>query len=117
MDWGNVGREKQALALQASLLDVQTQALDQRFDALFRRDQGEIAKADAQLKQDEQIIQLQEDIVRRAEVQVQNGVMTATDYLAQINLPTQARLTRASHAVQAVQAREMLESKTGPLSN
>lgn len=106
-DWGNTSRDRQVLSLQKNVLDMQSGALQQRFDAQLRRDQGEIAKADALLKQDDDIIRLQEDIVRRADAQVQNGVMTSTDYLAQINILTQARLTRATHQIQAQQAREM----------
>lgn len=114
LDWGNTRRDRQISVIQRDNLAAQSAALDQRFDALQRRDRGEIAKADGQLKQDEEIIKLQEDIVRRAETQVQNGVMTATDYLAQINLLTQARLTRATHEIQTQQAREMLIAHSGP---
>ncbi|MBL7802376.1 MAG: TolC family protein [Saprospiraceae bacterium] len=113
IDWGNTRRERQVLSLQQNLLDAQAQSIRLRLDAQIRRDRGEIAKADAQLRQDEEIIRLQEDIVKRAEAQVQNGVMTATDYLAQINILTQARLTRATHQIQARQAREMLDAHFG----
>ncbi len=113
LDWGNTRRDRQISVIQQNNLAAQSTALDQRFDALQRRDRGEIAKADGQLKQDDEIIKLQEDIVRRAETQVQNGVMTATDYLAQINLLTQARLTRATHQIQTQQAREMLIAHSG----
>lgn len=113
LDWGNIRRDRQVSVMQMNNLAAQSAALDQRFDALLRRDRGEIARADGQLKQDEEIIRLQEDIVRRAETQVQNGVMTAADYLAQLNLLTQARLTRATHQIQAQQAREMLEAHSG----
>ncbi len=113
IDWGNTRRERQVLSLQQNLLDAQAQSIRMRLDAQIRRDRGEIAKADAQLRQDDEIIRLQEDIVKRAEAQVQNGVMTATDYLAQINILTQARLTRATHQIQARQAREMLGAHFG----
>lgn len=113
LDWGNTRRDRQISVIQMNTLSAQVEALDQRFEALDRRDRGEIAKADALLRQDDEIIQLQEDIVRRAETQVQNGVMTATDYLAQLNLLTQAKLTRATHVIQGQQAREMLEAQTG----
>lgn len=111
IDWGNRGRERQALALQAGAIDAHRQALDQRLQALTQKDQADQAKAQALLAQDDAIIALQEDIVRRAEAQVQNGVMTTTDYLAQVNLLTQARLTRKTHEIQALQAQEMLYAK------
>lgn len=113
LDWGNRGRERQVLALQAQQLTAQRQALDQRLTAALQKDQAEQRKAAAQLQQDDAIIALQEDIVRRAEAQVQNGIMTTTDYLAQLNLLTQARLTRKTHEMQAWQAGELAKAKAG----
>ena len=98
-DWGSRGRERQVLALQAQHLEAQRQAFDQRLTAALQKDQAEQVKARALLEQDDAIIALQEDIVRRAEAQVQNGIMTTTDYLAQLNLLTQARLTRKTHEI------------------
>jgi len=114
IDWGNRGRDRQVLALQALNIDAQRQAFDQRLEAVTRKDRADREKALAQLTQDDAIIALQEDIVRRAEAQVQNGVMTTTDYLAQLNLLTQVRLTRKTHEIQALQAQEMLNAKIRP---
>ena len=60
------------------------------------------------LAQDDTIIAIQESIVARADAQVKNGLMTMTDYLAQVNLLTQAQLTQKTHELQAIQARENL---------
>ena len=60
-----------------------------------------------QMAQDEAMIALQSDILRRAEAQVQNGVMTETDYLSQLNLLTQAQLARSLHRIQAAQAQTL----------
>mgnify|MGYP001233704352 CR=1 FL=1 len=113
IDWGNRGREREAMTLQAKIVDAQRAAFDQRMQALTQKDRADEAKARDLLAQDDAIIALQEDILRRADAQVQNGVMTTTDYLAQLNLLTQARLTRKTHEIQALQAREMLHAKIG----
>lgn len=113
VDWGNRGREREALLLQTKVVDAQRQAFDQRLAATTAKDRADMRKAQAQLEQDDAIIALQDDIVRRAEAQVQNGIMTTTDYLAQLNLLTQARLSRKTHEIQAFQAREILYAKTG----
>jgi hypothetical protein len=39
--------------------------------------------------------------------------MTMTDFLAQMDLLTQAQLTRKTHEIQAVQAREIYLAKMG----
>ncbi len=112
-DWGNTKRDMRILDLQAQNVGIQQEAFRQRCEAGYLKDRRDNDKWLAQLSQDDAIIALQEDIVKRADAQVKNGVMTATDYLTQINLLTQARLTRKMHEIQAAQARELWVAKTG----
>lgn len=114
IDWGNRGRDAEALDLQMKSVDAQRLAFDQRLEAGTSKDFWELnLKYREQLKQDEAIVTLQTDIVRRADAQVKNGVMTATDYLTQINLLTQARLAQKTHELQLAHARERLVAKLG----
>jgi outer membrane protein TolC len=112
-DWGNKKRESQVFDLQMNNLGIQRQLFDQRLEANTLKDQQDEVKWMEQLEQDKAIIALQADIVRRAEAQVKNGVMTFTDYLTQLNLLTQAQLAQKTHEIQAVQSREMQKAKSG----
>lgn len=116
-DWGNKRREAQVFDLQIQNLKAQRQFFDQKLDANTLKDQLDEAKWLAQLAQDDAIIALQADILRRADAQVKNGVMTMTDYLAQQSLLTQAQLGRKTHELQAIQAREMYLAKKILLGN
>jgi outer membrane protein TolC len=108
-NWGNQHRDAQVLDIQMKNVDAQRSAFLQRFDAGALKDQWDIdVKYNRQLEQDDAIVRLQEDIIRRADAQVQNGVMTMTDYLSQVNILTQARLNRKTHFLQAIQAQEMI---------
>jgi outer membrane protein TolC len=113
VDWGNRKRDAQVFDLQAKNVEAQRQFFDQRLEASTLKYRADAAKWQAQLTQDDALIALQQDIVRRADAQVKNGVMTMTDYLAQVNLLTQAQLTRKAHEVQAAQAREMERARLG----
>ncbi|MCA0238512.1 MAG: TolC family protein [Bacteroidetes bacterium] len=107
-DWGNRSRDAQVLDLQVKTVDTQRAALLQRLEIGSLKDKWDTdVKYRQQLAQDDEIIRLQEDIIRRSDAQVQNGVMTMTDYLSQIDLLTQARLNRKTHLIQAVQVQEM----------
>ena len=107
-DWGNRSRDAQVLDLQVKTVDTQRAALLQRLEIGSLKDKWDTdVKYRQQLAQDDEIIRLQEDIIRRSDAQVQNGVMTITDYLSQIDLLTQARLNRKTHLIQAVQVQEM----------
>lgn len=116
IDWGNKRREAQVFDFQIKNVDVQRQFFKQKLQASALKDQQDEAKWLAQLVQDDAIISLQKDIIRRADAQVKNGVMTMTDYLAQLNLLTQAELARKTHEIQAVQAQEMILAKGLPNS-
>ena len=113
IDWGNKRRDAQVFDLQMKNVDAQRESLLQRLDITLEKERAEQAKMNQQLAQDDAIIALQTDIIRRAEAQVKNGVMTMTDYLAQTNLLTQSQLMRKTHELQALQAREMWRAKTG----
>ena len=114
VNWGNRNRSAAVLDLQIKNVDAQRQAFDQRLEAGAAKDFWDLnVKYRELLKQDGAIVALQEDIVRRADAQVKNGVMTATDYLTQINLLTQARLAQKTHELQLAHARERLVAKLG----
>lgn len=113
-NWGNRDRDAQVFDLQMKNVEAQRLAFEQKLETNTVREFWDLnVKYREQLKQDDAIVALQEDIVIRADAQVKNGVMTATDYLAQLNLLTQARLMQKSHELQMVQAREMLVAKLG----
>lgn len=116
-DWGNTKREMRILDLQAQNVGIQQEAFRQRYEAGYLKERRDNDKWLSQLSQDDAIIALQEDIVKRADSQVKNGVMTATDYLAQVNLLTQARLNKKMHEIQAAHARELWVAKTGTDQN
>jgi hypothetical protein len=80
---------------------------DRGLSAARLRDQGAAEKFRGLLANDDAQIALQESIVQRAEAQVQQGVLTAAEYLTQLRLLTQARITRTTHLIQAWQAAEL----------
>lgn len=114
INWGNRKRDEQVYELQMKSVETQRDAFRQQLEANTIRDFWDLnVKYKEQLKQDAAIVTLQEDIVRRSDSQVKNGVMTATDYLIQFNLLTQARLTQKTHELQLTYAKEVLVAKIG----
>jgi outer membrane protein len=107
-DWGLSNKDKQVLEVQKKNIAAQRSAFGLRMAASARKEERAETKNRAMLAQDDTIIAIQESIVARADAQVKNGLMTMTDYLAQVNLLTQAQLTQKTHELQAIQARENL---------
>jgi hypothetical protein len=52
------------------------------------------------IKTDDDIVYLRESVSKTSGVQLQNGVITANDYLLDINAASQARQDRAVHEIQ-----------------
>lgn len=112
INWGKQSRDREILSLQSRNIDAQREAFDLRIEAALRKDQFEAQKMLQQSQLDQEIITLQEDILKRSDAQVQNGVMTTTDYLTQVDLLTHARLNGIFHQLQYEHARQLLLAKT-----
>lgn len=93
-----IGLQKQSLSLQLDQFVLQTRAQEKQQDA-------EIEKLEELLVADDEIIQLREQVILSVKAQLENGVITASDYLREMNAADQARQSRSSHQVQLIQAK------------
>ncbi|MEI7485617.1 MAG: hypothetical protein WCK13_12980, partial [Ignavibacteriota bacterium] len=57
------------------------------------------------IRKDEELISLREKIVATTYSQLQNGTITSTVYLTELNNKTQSQLMLESHKVQLLQAK------------
>ncbi len=104
-DWHTSRRERQALALQQELVAAQEEAFAQGVRVALQQQLQDIRRLEEQLSRDDEIIALRQRVAAQAASQLQNGVITATDYLAERNAAHQAELTRQLHRIQLAQAR------------
>jgi hypothetical protein len=80
--------------------------LDQRNTFLFntnltlQQQNADIERYRQLIKSDDEIIKLRDSVKQTSAVQLQNGVITANDYLLDINAEAQARQDRVLHQVQ-----------------
>lgn len=112
-DWGRTRREKEAIAIQKQLIDSQREALDQQLTADQLRDEARTAATDELLAADERIISLQQKIIAQAAAQLEQGVITPAEYLAEIKALTTARLTLELHLIQRQQSVAAQLTRTG----
>ena len=56
------------------------------------------------MEMDQQVLDLQKLISEQAAVQLDNGTMTATDYVTELNKESLARITLASHQLMLMQS-------------
>ena len=64
-----------------------------------------IENLDSLIAKDKEIITLREKITKSASSQLTNGVITATDYINELNNEIIAKITMETHKVQLIQAK------------
>jgi len=65
------------------------------------------------IQSDNEIITLRDSVKEASALQLQNGVITANDYLTDINAESQARQDRTLHEVQLLMAQYDQKTTTG----
>ena len=100
----NSSREKQ-------LLDVNTKSIDTQQDLFIlntkislKQTSAEVSKLQELIKIDEQLIQLRSRIKTTVQAQLDNGVITANDFLRELNAEDQAKQNLLLHKTQLTMA-------------
>ncbi len=103
-DWNTGGREKEILVLQQQAVDNQRNAFAEQIAVELERYKAETARLQEILQTDDEIIALRERIARETASRLDNGVVTASEYLAELNAEAQARLNKETHLLQLQRA-------------
>jgi outer membrane protein TolC len=77
------------------------------------RQNGELVKYAALLLKDDAVISLRASVVKAANAQLENGVVTVHDYISKVNEENQARQTKILHSIQLVQAQYQYKNTSG----
>jgi len=112
-DWGQAGKEKHILSFQQELVHSQAATFDLSTKIGAMKQWAEVQKFRDIMVKDNEIIKLRERISHSAAAQFDNGVMTSTDYLIELNQEIQARLSMETHRLQEVKARVDLLTTLG----
>jgi len=114
-NWNQTGREKQIIDLNTRMIENQKNAYDLANKAQVQQYLADVTKADEQLKSDEEIIRLRKSITQSAASQLENGTLTATEFVTEQLAEEQARLTRNLHHIQLLQSKALYKAATGGL--
>jgi outer membrane protein TolC len=104
-DWNKTSRRKQEITIQQDIIRSQKEAFDQKLNIQLAESLAEITKYEEAVRRDKEIVDLRVKISMRAASQLENGVITATDYLVELDAETEARIRLETHRIQLVQAR------------
>ena len=103
--WKTDRRDRQILDLQIELLKTEEQSFSRQLAIALRKDASEITRLQQLIVRDDDVVRLREQITRQAASQLENGVITSTDYLTERNAESRAQLALQIHRIQLAQAR------------
>ena len=114
-DWNKVQHEKQILDIQNEIITSKKQSFDSNLRAdLFKRIEN-ITKFNKLLETDDEILELQSNVVKTALVQFNNGTITSTTYLIELNKLAKAKLNAEAHKLQLIFAKYQYITAIGDL--
>jgi outer membrane protein TolC len=97
-------KDRQILEVNRQVLEVQRDNFLLQTRAQQIQQQAEIRKWASLLKTDEEIIVLKTEVKDAAKAQLDNGVITSSDYIREVNAEDQARLNKVFHQLQWIQS-------------
>ena len=106
--WGTPTRESEIARLQTDIVTAEEDAFARTLEQSTGTDEATIERLERTVTSDAQIIALREEVERAARARMQEGVMTAADYVARQSELLQSRFALASHEVELAQARARL---------
>ena len=104
-DWNKVKNEKQVLALQQGIIDKRRNDLTDNLNRLLESKNAEIISLKALIDSDSELIELRKKITASAESQYENGTITATEYLNEMNSERQALVNYEINKINLAMAR------------
>jgi outer membrane protein TolC len=108
-----IKREKDLLEISRKNIDVQKETFLFNTGVSLTQQTNEIEKYRQLVNTDNSIIQLRQKVKTAATAQLENGVITAIDYLSYVNAEDQARRAMALHSIQLLMAQYNYQNTTG----
>jgi outer membrane protein TolC len=106
-------REKKIIELNQKTIDIQKEVFLFNTNTQLKQQQSEFDKLQKLIATDNDIIDLRIKVKDAAKAQLENGVITANDYLREVNAEDQARQSLITHQIQLLQAQINYQTISG----
>jgi outer membrane protein TolC len=114
-DWRQNSRQRQVKQLERQKVAAQEESFNRQVDVQLARIDASISRYEKALERDSQIVDLRRQITQSSKSKLENGVITSSDYISDLNLLTRARINRERHRIELVKARISRRFTTGEL--
>ena len=111
----NARRDRQLIDIGRQTVDLQKETFLLNTRSQLQQQKADIDKYEALVASDQQIIELRRQITEASRAQLENAVITANDYLLQVNAEDAARQALILHRLQLLQAQTNYAITSGKL--
>ncbi len=98
-DWNKAKNEKQVINLQQGIIDNRKNDLTENLKRLLDAKQAEITSLKSLIESDSELIKIRKKITASAESQYENGTITITEYMNEMNSEKQSRINHEIHKI------------------
>jgi outer membrane protein TolC len=113
LDWKNTNRQKQMIKLQQDIVQTKQESFVRNIDLATDQQNKQIIQIAELLKTDQDLIAIRERITKTSASKLENGTITMSDYIQELNAETTARLMLETRKIQLKEAKIKLENIRG----
>lgn len=107
-DWGQTKNQRQIIALQQNLISENEENLKTQLSISYDKLNAEIIKLEQSISTDNQVIKLRKEIKNAYATQLENGTLSATDYLQYLNAEQEALLQKQQNEIELLKTKQQL---------
>lgn len=105
-DWKKTDRQKQVFELNRQMIDQQQETFNQNINILKAQHKEQISKLQKMIENDQKITGLRTEITKVSGSKLDNGSITTSDFIQDLQAETVAKLNTELHRIQWNEARE-----------
>jgi outer membrane protein TolC len=115
IDWKKAKTDRELLALQAQKVSNLEETFDFNVESQTANYLAAVRRLRTQIENDREIARLQAEILQQAAAQLDQGVLTANEYVTRVNAELRARQTLALHKIELLQTQLDFWNQRGSL--
>ena len=99
-DWNSNKKERQSLLINKDIVNNETELFNLNTSIELKQQESDIKKIESFINTDTEIINLRQDVLKAAESQLKNGVITASEYITELTNLYEDETNLKTHKIQ-----------------
>lgn len=116
-DWGRIKEQKRSLDIAQDLIEVEKETFSFNNNIELEEARNEIQSLENMLEKDREIIDLREGVLEAASSQLNNGIITSSQYLTEFNNLYEAKIDQQLHQIGLERAKADYRVLKGKMEN